>query len=186
MSLAINRHFFTVAEFERMGEAGILSQDARFELIEGEIIEISPIGSRHAACVKSLNKFLNRTVGDIAIVSIQDPIRLSDFSEPQPDVTLLRLRDDFYRNAHPRAEDVLLVIEVADTTLETDRQIKLPLYASAGVAEVWIVNLVDEQIETYAGLSGGAYQSVGRYGRGERVQSQNISQLVVDAADVLG
>lgn len=186
MSLAINRHFFTVTEFERMGEAGILSEDARFELIEGEIIEMSPIGTRHAACVDVLARLLRTQVEDFAIVRVQNPVQLSDFSEPQPDVTLMRLRDDFYRYAHPQPADVLLVIEVADTTLETDRQIKVPLYASAGIAEVWIVNLVDEQIETYAGLTNGAYQSVRHFTRGERAQAQTIPALTLNVADVLG
>lgn len=124
MSLPISRYYFTVAEFERMGQAGILTKDARLELIEGEIIEMSPVGSRHAACVNFLSRFLNRAVGDIALVSAQNPIRLSDFSEPQPDVALLRLRDDFYRAAHPTPAETLLIIEVADTTLEYDRQVK--------------------------------------------------------------
>ncbi|MDQ1610172.1 MAG: hypothetical protein QOG00_103, partial [Pyrinomonadaceae bacterium] len=106
----ISKYYFSVAEFERMGEAGVFTKDARLELIEGEIIEMSPIGSRHAACVKFLNRFLNRTVGDIALISTQDPIRLNDFSEPQPDLALLRLRDDFYRDALPTPADVLLVI----------------------------------------------------------------------------
>jgi Uma2 family endonuclease len=182
----ISRYYFTVAEFERMGEAGVFTKDARLELIEGEIIEMSPIGSRHAACVKFLSRFLNRTVGDIALVSTQDPIRLNDFSEPEPDLALLRLRDDFYRDAHPTPADVLLIIEVADTTLAYDRQVKVPLYAKAGVAETWVVNLTDEQIEVYAEPADDTYQTIVNFRRGETARAHTISNLAVNVADVLG
>src|SRR5947209_12727774 len=124
MSVHIARHYFSVSEYDRMGQTGVLPEDARVELIEGEIIEMSPVGSRHAACVKLVSRTLNRQVGDRMIVSTQDPIVLDDFSEPQPDIALLKFRDDFYRNAHPRPEDVLLVIEVSDTTVEYDRHVK--------------------------------------------------------------
>src|ERR1043165_4040767 len=154
MSLQIARHFFTVAEFERMGEAGIFARDARLELLEGEIVEMSPIGSSHAGCVKFLGRFLHTSVSDRALVSTQNPIKLDDYSEPQPDVALLRLRDDFYRHAHPKLVDVLLVIEVADTTVDYDRLVKVPLYAKAGIREVWLVNLPEEKIELYAEPSG--------------------------------
>jgi Uma2 family endonuclease len=182
----ISRYYFTVAEFERMGEAGVFTKDARLELIEGEIIEMSPIGSRHAACVKFLSRFLNQTVGDIALVSTQDPIRLDDFSEPEPDIALLRLRVDFYRDAHPTPADVLLIIEVADTTLAYDRQVKTPLYAKAGVEEAWVVNLTEEQIEVYSGLADGTYQTTINFRRGEEARSQTIPALAVSVADVLG
>jgi Uma2 family endonuclease len=182
----ISRYYFTVAEFERMGEAGVFTKDARLELIEGEIIEMSPIGSRHAACVSFLNRFLNRTVGDIALVSVQNPVRLNDFSEPEPDIALLRLRDDFYRDAHPTPADVLLIIKVADTTLAYDRQVKAPLYAKAGVAEVWIINLTEEQIEVYADPAGGTYQTAINFRRGEEARSHTIANLAVSVADVLG
>jgi Uma2 family endonuclease len=186
MSLPISKYYFSAAEFERMGEAGVFTKDARLELIEGEIIEMSPIGSRHAACVKFLGRFLNRTVGDIALVSTQDPIRLNDFSEPEPDLALLRLRDDFYRDAHPTPADVLLIIEVADTTLAYDRQVKVPLYARAGIGETWVVNLTEERIEIYSGLAEGAYQTIVNFGRGDEARSHTIAGLAVGVADVLG
>jgi Uma2 family endonuclease len=182
----ISRYYFSVAEFERMGEAGVFTKDARLELIEGEIIEMSPIGSRHAACVKFLSRFLNQTVGDIALISTQDPIRLNDFSEPEPDLALLRLRDDFYRDAHPTPADVLLVIEVADTTLAYDRQVKVPLYAKAGIAESWIINLTEEQIDIYSGLADGAYQTSVNFRRGEEAHAHTIAKLGVSVTDVLG
>ena len=127
-----------------------------------------------------------RTVGHIAIVSVQDPIRLNDFSQPQPDIALLRLRDDFYRGAHPTPADVLLIIEVADTTLSYDRQIKVPLYAKAGIEEVWLVNLVEKRIEVYSALAGGDYQTNVSFGRGEEARSHAVAQLSVSVADVLG
>src|ERR1051325_2517812 len=127
MSRKLAKRWITADEYERMGEAGIFPQDARLELIEGEIYEISPIGNPQPACVKILSRLLNKLFGEDAIVSTQDPIHLDDFSEPQPDVALLRWRDDFYRGAHPIPADVLLVIEVADTTVESDRRVKLPL-----------------------------------------------------------
>jgi Uma2 family endonuclease len=185
MSLQIAKHCFTVAEFERMGEAGIFPTDARLELIEGEIVEMSPIGSRHAACVDLLARLLRGQVEDFAIMRVQSPIQLDDFSEPQPDVALLRLRDDFYRHAHPTPADVLLVIEVADTTVEYDRLVKVPLYAKAGIREVWLVNLPAGRIEIYAEPEGGAYQVSREVERGEEAQSHGIAGLVVSAAAVL-
>ena len=124
MSLQTSRYFFTVAEFERMGEAGIFAKDARRELIEGALYDMPVIGSRHAACVDLLARLLRVQVEDFAIVRVQNPIQLDDYSEPQPDVALLRLRADFYRHAHPTPADVLLIIEVADTTVDYDRLVK--------------------------------------------------------------
>src|SRR5215210_3538728 len=129
MAQQLAKHWITVDEYERMGEAGIFRPDSQLELLEGEIYEMAPIGSSHAACVKALSLLLNQLFGGVLLVSTQDPIRLNDYSEPQPDLALLRWRDDFYRRAHPTAADVLLVIEVADTTVDSDRRIKIPLYA---------------------------------------------------------
>jgi len=186
MSLQVAKHFFTVKEFERMGEAGIFSEDAHFELIEGEIVEISPIGSRHAGCVLFLSRFLNHAVRDMAFVSTQSPIQLNDLTQPQPDVALLRLRDDYYRSSHPKPENVLLLIEVADTTIDYDRRIKLPLYAGAGIPEVWIINLPAELIEIYAAPKDGAYVAALEVKRDEQAQSQTISTLSIPAAMILG
>ena len=107
MAQQLAKHWITVDEYERMGEAGIFRPDSRLELLEGEIYELSPIGSHHAACVKLLGNLLNRQLGDKLIVSTQDPIRLDDFSEPQPDIALLLWRDDFYRHAHPQPAEAL-------------------------------------------------------------------------------
>jgi Uma2 family endonuclease len=186
MSVQVAKRSFTVAEYERMSETGILSEQDRVELIEGEIIKMSPVGERHAACVDALAELLKELLGRSVNVRVQNPIRLDDYSEPQPDIALLKRRDDFYKNAHPRPDDVLLIIEVSDSTLEYDRQIKLPLYARAGVGEVWIVNLVDEVIETHAQPSGDSYQTAGRFARGESVQSRAVEGLRVEASSLLG
>ena len=130
----VTRRRFTVHEYHRMAEAGILHEDDRVELIEGELIEMAAIGTRHFTCVNGLNRFLVRSVGDEAIVSVQNPVRLDEYGEPQPDLAVIRPRD--YRESLPMPEDVLLLIEVSDTTLAYDRGVKLPMYARKGMREV--------------------------------------------------
>jgi Uma2 family endonuclease len=186
MSVEVARHSFTVAQYERMGEAGILSENDRVELIEGEIVEMSPIGERHAACVGRLTQILSLLFQRQAILWIQNPIRLNDYSEPQPDVAVLKPRADFYGKALPTPADVLLVIEVSDSTLEYDRQIKVPLYARAGVPEVWVVNLADERIETYADSVSGAYRTTASAGRGDEVRAHGVASLRLSVEEVIG
>lgn len=135
MSSQLAKHLITADEYERMGEAGVFDEDARLELIEGEIYATSPIGSPHAACVKFLSRELQRLFGETMIVSTQDPVRLNDFSEPQPDVALPNWRDDFYRDERPRPSDVLLVVEVSDATVQADRAVKIPLYGRSFMDE---------------------------------------------------
>lgn len=185
MSVEIARHSFTVDEFERMGAAGIFHPNDRLELIEGEIVEMPPIGPRHAGVVAYLSKLLNRLFNNLIVIT-QSSIRLDDFSEPQPDVALLRWRDDFYRHAHPTPADVLLVVEVADTTVESDRQVKIPLYARAGIPEAWLVNIPGERIEVYSDPEGETYRQVRRFGRGRRARSQTLEGLGVGVGEVLG
>jgi Uma2 family endonuclease len=186
MSVQFARHYFTVGEYERMGQTGVFAPDDRVELIEGEIIEMSPVGSRHAACVDLVARLLNEQVGDSAIVRVQSPIVLDDFSEPQPDIALLKFRDDFYRNAHPRPEDVLLVIEVSDTTVEYDRHVKVPAYARAGIPEALIFNLPDDQLEYYAQPEAGSYQVTYIFKRGDHFESSNVPGVVLDLDAILG
>ena len=185
-SVQFNRHSFTVAEYERMGQVGIFSEDDRVELVNGEIIEMSPIGERHAACVDFLTQFITLRLKRGAIVRIQNPVLLDDYSEPQPDVAILKRRDDFYRHAHPRPEDVLLVIEVSDSTLDFDRKVKVPLYASVGIPEAWVVNLPDERIEVYSDPAGGEYRTISSYARGRRLQSHTLAALRLSVSKVLG
>jgi Uma2 family endonuclease len=186
MSIQVAKRSFTVAEYRRMVEAGILSEADRVELIDGEVFEMSPIGTRHAACVGRLTRVLTLLLQHAALVWVQNPIRLDNYSEPQPDLVVLKFRPDFYENSLPTPEDVLLVIEVSDTTLEYDRRVKAPLYARAGVPEVWVVNLPDERVEAYADPAGGDYQTVNSYVRGEELQSRTLAALRVSVAEVLG
>ncbi|HEY0376973.1 MAG TPA: Uma2 family endonuclease [Pyrinomonadaceae bacterium] len=186
MSVQIAKRWFTVAEYNRMSETGILTEDDRVELIEGEIVEMSPIGRRHAACVDRLTELLSERLQRKAIVRVQSPIVLNEYTEPQPDVALLRRREDFYERSLPTPADVLLVVEVADTTLDYDRQIKVPLYARAGISEVWIVNLHDEQVEVYTRPAGGAYQDVRLRGRGEAMTSAEAPSLTLSVDEILG
>jgi Uma2 family endonuclease len=136
-----HRHAYSVDDYYRMAEAGILRPDDRVELIEGEIIDMAPIGSRHAAAVKRIAQVLTLALGKQATVSTQDPVRLDRHSEPQPDIAVLKPQADFYAAAHPGPSDVLLIVEVADSTLRFDRDIKLPLYARHGIPEVWLVDI---------------------------------------------
>lgn len=176
---------FTVEQYDRMIEAGVFPPEYRAELIEGEIIETSPIGPRHAACVGRLTRIFSRLL-DEPIVWVQNPIRLDDRSEPEPDICVLKPRADFYGDSLPTPADVLLLVEVSDSTLEFDRRRKLPLYARALVPEVWIVNLTDERIETFADPAGGDYRHHTDAGRGEEVAARGIEPLRLGVAEVLG
>jgi Uma2 family endonuclease len=180
----IVRRRFTVHDYHRMGEAGILHEDDRVELIEGEIVEMAAIGTRHFVCVNQLNRLLVRGVGDEAIVSVQNPVRLDEHTEPQPDLTVLRVRD--YRESLPMPGDVLLLIEVSDTTLAYDRGVKLPLYARAGILEVWIVDLAGEVIERHTGPSADGYRSFERARRGKKIESAVLPGLAFLADAVFG
>jgi len=184
--IQVQRHAFTVAEYHRMAEAGIFTEDDRVELLEGEIVEMAAIGRRHAACVKRLVRAVARSIGERAVLSVQDPVHLDDRSEPQPDLALLAPRSDFYESGHPGPEDVLLVIEVADTTADYDRQVKLPLYAHARIREVWLVDLAAEWIEVYPQPSGDAYLSKQTFRRGQRLAPEALPDLALTAAEVLG
>ena len=148
-TFAPTRHKLSVEDYHKVGDAGVLTEDSRVELISGELIDLAPIGSLHASVVTTLSMFFARHVGDRAIVSTQNPVILPPDSEPQPDIALLKPSADRYRNALPTASDVLLIIEVADTTLDYDRTIKLPRYARHGIPEMWIVDLQSRRIEVY-------------------------------------
>ena len=148
MATQVVRRRFTVTDYEQMAEVGILKPDERVELIAGEIWEMAAIGIRHAQCVTRLNRMLIRALPDDFQVNPQNPIRLSDDSEPQPDLAVMYERA---YDATPAAPDILFVIEVSDTTREYDRGTKMPLYAAAGIAEVWLIDLVAERVERYTG-----------------------------------
>jgi Uma2 family endonuclease len=175
---------FTVDEYHRMGETGILGPHDRVELIAGEIVTMSPIGGRHMGRVNTLAEQLADLVRADALVSVQNPIRLADYSEPQPDIALLRR--DASRDAVPTVLDVILVIEVADSSLDYDRNVKLPLYAAAGIPEAWLVNLPGEMIERYSDPRDGIYRLIARARRGETLASTVLPALVLPVDAVLG
>ena len=140
---------FNVNEYRKMAETGILTPEDRVELIGGEIIAMSPIGRKHAAAVNRLTNLFPQLLGNKVIVSVQNSIRLDNYSEPQPDIVLLKPSSDFYESKIPEAEDIYLLIEVADSTIKYDQEIKLPLYAESNINELWIVNLNNQTLEVY-------------------------------------
>ena len=180
------RHRLTVADYYRMAETGVLAPDARVELIEGEIIDMAPIGTRHASAVMRLNRLASAACGAGAIVSEQSPLRLSDLSEPEPDLMLLKPRADFYADAHPSAADVLLLIEVADSSARYDREIKLPLYARHGVPEVWIVDLEARLLRLHREPVGDAYGQVSTTASPGRTPIAALPGVEIELAQILG
>lgn len=182
----IKRRRFTLDEYHRMGEAEILHEDDRVELIRGELVHMAAIGARHAACVAFLTQRLVMRVGDRAVVWPQNPVIIVPDSEPQPDVILLKPRADFYRAALPRPEDVLLLVEVADTSVRYDRNVKRPLYAEAGILEYWIVNLEGEAVEVHRDPDGNRYRHVERLARGARLAPQAFADVTLLVDDILG
>lgn len=179
-------HRFTVDDLERMVEAGILKEDDRVELIDGEIIEMTPPGSRHAACVRRLNALLARLLHGQEILSVQDPLRLGGVLQPQPDIAVLRPRDDFYSRSHPEASDTLLVIEVADSSVMYDRNVKARLYASAGVPEYWLVDLTRAEVTVHTRPAGDLYRDVRTVSRSATVRATTVSGLDVRVEDLFG
>jgi Uma2 family endonuclease len=169
-----------------MVESGILTEDDHVELIDGEVRAMAPIGSRHAATVKRVSELIRDQTGKSVIVSVQDPIRLSDYTEPQPDIAVLRRREDFYANAHPGPEDVLLVIEVADASLEYDREEKIPRYAKAMIPEVWLAEIETEAVTQHTEPDGTRYRHVRTLGRGEVIVSESVSGLQLSVDDIFG
>lgn len=176
---------FSVDDYYKMIELGMLTDYEKAEIIEGELISKMPVGNRHAAVVNILNRYFSRNLPENILVSVQNPVRLSDFNEPEPDVLLADLTK-YDGNRHPRPAEVLLLIEVSDSTLKYDRDIKLPLYAESAIGEVWIVNLVSDIVEVHTRPEFGVYQSVKIYRRGETVESDSIADLAIETNNILG
>jgi Uma2 family endonuclease len=187
MAVELTTRRFTVDEYRRMGDAGILGCDERLELISGQIVVCEPIGVRHASTVDRLNRLWTSCLGDRAIVRVQNPVQFPEAdSELQPDILLLRARDDFYAAGHPRVADVLLLIEVADTTLRLDRRVKIPLYAAVGIGETWLCDLVAERLEIYSAPVRGAYTTTQTLDRGDTVAPAAFPDVVVAIDELLG
>ncbi len=187
MEARVTTHKFTVDDYHRMREAGILSEDDRVELIEGEIVVMSPIGKRHASAVnRLLDKFLPLQLRRKAIISVQNPIRLGEHSEPQPDLALLVPRDDFYAEGHPGPDDVLLLVEVVESSGDYDREVKVPLYARFGIREVWLVDLEKGILEVYREPSQKGYRTRQLLGDDATVSPIAFPEIELSVSEVLG
>ncbi len=180
-----SRKAFTVEEFYRMGEVGILKADDRVELIEGDIIEMAAIGTRHAGCVNWLTKFFSKNLDERALVTVQNPILLSEYSQPQPDLTIARIDPNCYRTKHPQPQDIFLIIEVSETTIKDDRE-KALIYGLAGISEYWIVNLDTQLIEVYRHPNVDGYRDRLLLMRlGESISPLAFPDLIISVADIL-
>ncbi|HLC41640.1 MAG TPA: Uma2 family endonuclease, partial [Methylomirabilota bacterium] len=185
MAIGVRARRFSVEEYHQMVRTGILKEDDRVELIEGEITEMTPIGPRHAVCVAGLTEHLVRSLAGRAVVWSQSPIRLGPHSEPQPDVTLVQPPRTRYADAHPRPEHILLIIEVGDTTVEDDRMRKIPLYARAGILETWLVNLPGEAIEVYRDPAQDGYRDARTVRRGLPLAPLAFPDVTLTADEIL-
>jgi Uma2 family endonuclease len=182
----IVRRKLDVHEYHRMAAAGILHEDDRVELIEGELVAMAPIGPDHAGRANRLNRLLVLGAGREAVVAVGNPVRLDRYSEPQPDFALLRPRADDYTGAVATPADVLLLIEVAASSLRFDREVKARLYAGRGIAEYWIVDLIGGVVERYRDPGAEGYRQVDRHGPGAKLAPAALPGLVVDVGEVLG
>lgn len=180
MSVQLLKRKFTVDQYHRMAETGIFASSDRLELIQGEIIEMSPIGSRHAAWVRRLTQLFSEKLGQRASVSVQNPISLGDNqSEPQPDITILAPRSDFYLTAHPQPQDILLLVEVADTSADYDREVKIPLYAAAGITEVWLLDVGAEIWQVYRQPTAAGYQEMQQVPPGSSIAPLSFPEITL-------
>lgn len=181
------KRLLTIDEYHQMVAAGILSEDERVELIRGEMIEMTPIGNRHAGCVRWLNRCFNSRLASRVVVDVRDPVSLEDQqSEPQPDIVLLRHQEDCYRAQAPTPEDVLLVVEVADSSLAYDRDVKIPLYAEAGIPEAWLVAFASDSVFAYRRPSPTGYQEVRQYRRGDEISPEAFPDERFTVDEILG
>ncbi|MEM7736489.1 MAG: Uma2 family endonuclease [Deinococcota bacterium] len=183
--MIVSKHRFSTDDYHSMIDAGILTENDRVELIEGDVIETAAIGSRHAACVKRTAELLRDALNKRALLGVQDPVILGDDSEPEPDLSVLVSNNAFYADAHPTASDIYLLIEVADSSLVYDMTVKLPLYARAGVPEVWLVNLVQNRVMVYRDLSSSGYTTEMSLTAGDSLSPVAFTDVVLDVASVL-
>jgi Uma2 family endonuclease len=169
-----------------MAESGILTEDDRVELIRGEIIDMSPIGTKHAACVRRLSNKLGQRLGNRIILSVQNPVVLDNNSEPQPDVALLKPRDDFYATAHPQPQDIFLLIEVSDSTVVYDREEKIPLYAEANIIEIWLVDINEQVVEVYQQPTAAGYQLMQKFASGQSLSIKAFPNVNITVNEIFG
>lgn len=186
MTASGTRYAFSVEDWHRMGEAGLFDEDSRVELLDGEVVWMSPIGSRHASCVNRLNHLLVLAVGTQAIVSVQNPVRLDDWSEPQPDFALLHPQADYYAAATPRPEDTFLLVEVADSSLAWDRDRKAPRYGATGVPAYWVIDLGGDEVLVHGGAGPAGYGDLHHAQRGEMLEVPGRPGVAFSVDDLLG
>lgn len=179
------KHLTNLDEWRRLGEANIFPPESRLELINGEILEMAPIGFNHAGHVICLLNFFAPLVGKKALVNAQNPLQLGDLSEPEPDFMLLKPHVDFYSSRHPNANDVLLLIEVADSSLQFDQNQKLHLYALHGIPEYWLLNLNDSCLEVYRKPNGEVYAEKTTLRTGDSITLSQLAEITVNMADIL-
>lgn len=180
----VPRHRLTLDEYHRLGEAGVLGEADRVELLEGQLVDMSPIGPRHALAVDALNELLVTAVAGRAGVRVQNPVVLDDRTEVHPDIAMVRRPWQGYPGAHPRPIDIFVLVEVADTSLETDRGAKLELYARAGIREFWIVDLTTDGVFVYRNPEGGRYGSMSRVDRSGTLEVQDLPGVAIRAASL--
>ncbi len=180
----VPRHRLTVADYHRLGEAGVLRKGDRVELLEGQLVDMSPIGPRHALAIDLLNRLLPVALGEQAWLRVQNPIVLDDASEPQPDFAVVRYPWSGYPDAHPRPPDILLLIEVADSSLEFDLGAKLELYARAGIREFWVVDLTSNRVLVHRSPSDGRYDSVTAVDISGTLTVEALPGLTISAAHI--
>jgi Uma2 family endonuclease len=185
MATEISKRLFTVHEYHRMVDAGILTEDDRVELIHGEILAMSPIGPPHNGAILRATQSLVRIVGDRAIVGVQGSVRLDEYDEPQPDLYLLRPRDDFYSSSHASQADIFLIIEMADSSLEYDQGIKMHLYAESRVPEYWVADIRNDRIVAYSDVHNNTYRSIRQFHRGDILTPQLLSDCRIPADALL-
>jgi len=185
MNSAIQKHRVTVSEWHNMGKYNIFPPKARMELIEGEIIDMAPIGPSHAGCVRNLIELLSRQKGKAAWLDVQNPILLSNLSEPEPDLTLLRPISHFYRKKHPTPEAIFLLIEVSDSTVNYDRDKKIPLYAKEGIVECWLIDLNEFQIEVYLNPTPNGYTTKSICEAGHILSPSQLPHIKIPVAEIL-
>ncbi len=182
---SVRKHLTDITEWQKLGEANIFPPGSRLELIEGEILEMAPIGSNHAGHIKRLNNLLSTLTFGKAILSIKDPLRLSDLSEPEPDFMLLKPNDDFYSSRHPNADDVLLLIEVADSSLCFDQNEKLRLYARHNIPEYWLMNLKDCCLEVYRQPHDDCFGEKTTLRVGDSITLSHLNGITINISDIL-
>jgi Uma2 family endonuclease len=186
MNTTVSIHRFNVEEYHRLIENNILHEDDRVELIEGRIIDMTPIGSKHAACVSRLNEILSEKLQKRAIINIQNPICLTAYTEPEPDIAIIKRRPDFYAEQLPQPEDVLLIIEVSDSSLDYDCETKIPLYAKSNIPEVWLVNLIENNVAIYSGPSSEGYNVITKHRHNQILSPKSFHDITLTVSEIFG